>query len=69
MQIDQLGAIAAVQAKLMDWNRIISWIRIVKLESFYQTIFTEVFAKGTSTIPSAGKSNKQNRQNPCHEEK
>lgn len=33
MQIDQLGAIAAVQAKLTDWNRIISWIRIVKLES------------------------------------
>lgn len=32
-------------------------------ESFYQKIFTEVFAKGTSTIPRAGKSNKQKRQN------
>lgn len=32
MQIGQLMAITAVQAKLMDQIRIISWIRIVKLE-------------------------------------
>lgn len=43
---------ATVQATIMNWIRILSWIRIMKLKIHsIKKLFTEVFLKGASTIP------------------